>query len=101
MSAAQLLAAVSAVAAMDVELAYDGLARNLGLELLVEMVLDDSATAIGTALGQGSFVGFIDLAGRRWRPMAMLAVLIALLSPWFFGFLFGFAFGERRRLSLD
>src|SRR5579859_4281874 len=101
MSAAQLLAAVSAMAAMDVELADDRLTRNLGLELLVQMVLDDIAAAIGTLLGQGSIVGFIDLAGRRRRTMAMLAVLLALLSPWFFGPFLGFTFGERRRLSLD
>ena len=101
MSSAQLLAAVSAVAAMDAELAEDRLTRNLGLELLVEMVLHDIAAAIGTALGQGSFVGFIDLAGRRWRAMAMLAVLVALFASWFFRLFLGFTFGERRRLSFD
>ena len=45
--------------------ADDRLTRNLGLELLVEMVLDDLAAAVGTLLGQRRVEGFIDLFRRR------------------------------------
>src|ERR1700687_1172206 len=80
MPAAHVLAAPLAVAAVDVELANDGLAWNLGLELLVEVVLDDVAAAIGTLLGQGSFERCIDLGGRRRLAMSVPTVLVALLA---------------------
>jgi len=54
-----------AVAAMNGELADDGLAGNLGLKLLIEMIFDDIAPAMGTVIGQRSVERFIDLSG--WR----------------------------------
>jgi len=51
MSAAQVLAAFFAMAAMDCEFTNDRLTRNLSLKLLIETILDDIAAAIGTLLG--------------------------------------------------
>ena len=70
MPATPVLAALLALAAVDVELPDDGLAWDLGLELLVERVFDDIAAAIGTMIGQRGVEGFIDLSGlggSRWR----------------------------------
>ena len=100
MLAANVLAALLAVAAVDVELADDRPARNLGLELLVEMVLDDVAAAIGTLIGQGRVVGFIDQVRRRRVAMRVPAMLVAHLAAWLFGVLLGLAFGKRGRLPL-
>ena len=72
-----MLAAFLAMATVDFEFADDGLAGNLGLELLIEMILDDGATAMGTLLGQGSVEDFIDTFRRRRFAMSVLAVLIA------------------------
>jgi hypothetical protein len=100
MPAAHVLAALFAVAAVDVEPANDRPTWNLGLELLVEVVLDDLAAASGTLLGQGSVERFIDLFGRRRLTMGVRAVLVALLAARLLGTLLGLAFGERRRLTL-
>ena len=100
MSAAQVLAAFLAMAAVDVELADDGLAWNFGLELLIEMILDDVAAAIGTVIRQRGVQSFIDLSGRRWLAVAVLAVLLASLAAGLFGMLFRLAFGERGGLPL-
>jgi len=59
-TAADLLAALLAMAAVDLELPHDGLARDLGLELLVEAVLDDFALAMRARLRQRSVEGFVD-----------------------------------------
>jgi hypothetical protein len=57
MPATPVPTALLAVAAADVELPYDGLAWDFGLELLIEFVEGNIAAAIGTLLGQGSFEG--------------------------------------------
>jgi hypothetical protein len=100
MSATQVLAALSAMAAVDFEFPKDGLAWNLGLELLIEMILDDVTAAIGTVIGQGRVERFIDLVGRRRLPMAVLAVLVAGLAARLVGVLFRRTFGERGGLPL-
>ena len=92
MSAAQVLAALSAMATVDIELACDGLTWNLGLELLIEMVFDNVAAACRTAFGQRSFKGFIHRAGRR--AMAVVAVLLALFATRLFRVFLGWAFGK-------
>jgi hypothetical protein len=99
-SATQVLAALLAMATVDVELADDGLAWHLGLELLIEMVLDHVAAAIGTLLGQGHVECFIDLGGRRWLAVAVLTVLVAGLAARLLGLLFRLALGEGRGLPL-
>lgn len=77
MSAAQMLAAVLAMAAVDFEFTDDGLTANFGLKLLIEMVLDDGTTAVRALLRQRRFESFIDTFGRRRFAMSVLAVLIA------------------------
>ena len=99
MSATQMLAALAAMAAVDVKFADDGLARNVGLELLVEMILDDRTAASGTLIGQGRLEVFIDAFGRRRLAMSVFAVLIAFLAARLLGPLLGLALGERRGLS--
>jgi hypothetical protein len=98
-SAAQMLAALAASAAVDGECADDGLSWDIGLKLLVEMILDDIAAAIGTLFGQGRIEGFIDALGRRRLTMGVQAVLLALFAARLFGTLLGFAFGKRGGLS--
>lgn len=97
MAATQLLAALGTVAAVDVELADDGLAWNLGLELLIELagILDDVAAALGTFVGQRGVEGFVDFGGRRRQAMAVLAMLDAFLATGLLGRGFGWALGER------
>ena len=99
MPATQMLAAFAAMAAVDVEFADDGLPRNVGLKLLVEMIFDNGTAAFGTLIGQGRIEGFIDSFGRRRLAMSVIAVQIALLATRFFGPFLGFALGERRGLS--
>jgi hypothetical protein len=99
MPATQALAALLAMAAVDVELADDGLAGNVRLELLIEMILDDVAAAVGTVIGQGRVKRFSDLLGRR-LAMAVLAVLVASLAARLLGMLLRCAFGEGSRLPL-
>jgi hypothetical protein len=100
MPAAHVLAAPLTMPAVNVELADDRPARNLGLELLIEMVLADRAAARGTLLGQGGVQRFLDLLGRRRRAMGVSAVLVALLAAGLFGVLLGRPLGERGRLPL-
>lgn len=58
-----------------------------------------SAAALGTVLGQAGVKRFVDeVFWRRW-PMGMLAMLLAGLSTWLFGFGFGRLLGERSGLS--
>jgi len=97
MAATQGLAALLAAAAVDLELANDGPAGDLGLELLIERVLDDVAAAIGTMLGQR---GFHDSVGRRRFAMGVGAVLVASLAARLLRTLLRFAFRERSGLSL-
>src|ERR1700749_4340597 len=85
---------------MDGELADDGLAGDLGLKLLIEMILDDIAAASGTVIGQRSVERFIDLRGGRRLAVGMSAMLLARLAARLFGVRFGLALGERSRLSL-
>ena len=80
MSAAELCAAVLAMATVNRELADDGLARNLGLKLLIAMIFDDVAAALRTLVGQRGVEPLADVGGGRRRTMTMLAMLPALLA---------------------
>jgi hypothetical protein len=100
MSAAQMLAAFIAVAAVDFELAENGLAWNLGLELSIEMILDNIAPAIGTLLGQSRIECFIDLFGGRKFAMGVFAVLVARLAACLFGILLRFSLRKWSGLTL-
>jgi hypothetical protein len=60
----ETLVAAAAAAAMDVELAMDGAARDLDLVLVRDVgFLDRSATA-GASLRQRCLVDFVDVGGR-------------------------------------
>src|ERR1700678_51068 len=80
MSATMMLAALFAVTAVDVELSDDRPTGDFGLELLVEVVLDDLAAAIGALFGQRCVMGFINAFGRRRLTMGVLPVLVALFA---------------------
>ncbi len=95
MLAAQLLAALLAMAAMDVELTHDRPTRNLGLKLVSALLLDEVSPAVGTVLRQGRVEDFIDLSRRRRLAMAMPSVLLARLAARLLGVLFRLALGER------
>jgi hypothetical protein len=95
MSATQMLAALAAMAAMNVELAEDRLAWDIGLELRIEMILDDRSAARGALIGQGRLVGFIDPFGWRRLAMSVTAMQISLFAARLFGPLLGLTFGER------
>ena len=98
--APQMLAAPTAMTAMNVKLANDRLAWNLGLILLVETVLNNVAATAGTLVRQRRFVGLVNLIGRRRRPMAVSAMRFARLAARFLGIGFGFALGKRSGLTL-
>jgi hypothetical protein len=89
------------MSAVDVELTHDGLARNLGLKLLVEAfgILDDLAAAIGALFGQRRLKAFIDALGQRRFAMSVLAVLLSLFAARLLGPFLGFALGKRRGLA--
>ena len=70
-------AAAGTVPDVDAELANDGPARNLGLELLGHFTLDKSAIAVGAGVGEGGVKAFVDAFGRRRGSMAVLAVGVA------------------------
>ena len=99
MSATQVLTALLAVTAVDLEFANDGLTRNLGLKLLIEMIFDDIAAAIGTLLGQRRAERFIDLGGRRGLATGVFAVPSALLASRLLGVLLRFTRRERGGLA--
>jgi len=99
MPATKGLAALFAVAAVDVELPRNGLARNLGLVLLIAVIRNDLTIAIRAAIGQGRFEDFVDRRGRWRRAVAMFAVLGAFFAAGLFGILFGLAFGEGSGLA--
>src|SRR5947209_8318221 len=94
MPAAEVLAALLAMAARVVEPAYDGPAGDLGLERLLAAVCDASAATVGTVVGQWRLEGFIDLGGRRRFAMGVPAVSRARLAARLLGVLFRFPFGE-------
>src|SRR5437867_1121040 len=97
-----LQAALTTVAPadVDIELAMDGLAWDLDLILLLNVGFLDGTAAIRTALRQGSLIGFVDLLGRRRRPMPLVAVVIPGLAAGLLGLFLERAFGEGGSLAL-
>jgi hypothetical protein len=78
-------AALTALTDVDVELAVNGLGRDLDLELLGDVRLVERATAIGASVGQGRLVSFVELL-RGWRlAMRLRAVVLAGLASWLLG----------------
>ena len=89
-----------ALADVDVELPADRPARDLGLELLGAVGLDQAPRAVRAGVGQTGFVDLVDLVGRGWRPMAVLAMLVARFAPGALGVGLGRPFAEGGGLTL-
>ena len=85
---------------MDVELAVDGLARDLDLELLGDVGFVERAAAVGAGVGQGRLVDLVDLFGRRRLAMGLGAVVLAGLAAGLLGLAGGLALGEGGGLAL-
>jgi hypothetical protein len=93
-------AALTALTDVDVELAVNGLARDLDLELLGDVRLVERDTAIGASVGQGRLVKLVDLL-RGWRlPMCLGAVVLSGLASWLLGLVGGLPLGEGSGLAL-
>ena len=73
MPALHALAAFNALTDMHPELPHEGPARNLGLKLFGDFILDDSTLALRAGVRQVGFVAFANRFGWR-RPMAVRAM---------------------------
>ena len=74
------LAARVAVADVDAELADQGRAGDVGLELVGRAGLDEAAAAVRAGVGQAGLVALGDLLGRGRRAVAVPAVGVARLA---------------------
>ena len=81
--------AVTAPTDVDVELAVDGLARDLDMELLGDVRLVERAAAVGAAVRQGRLVNLVDLFGAGRLTMSLGAVVLAGLASGFLGLALG------------
>ena len=99
MSSLHAAPTAAAAADVDVELPLDRSAWDLDLVLLLNFRFRDRTAAVGTSRGQEGFVGFVDLVGRRRRPMSFLAVVIARLAAGLLRLLLEHALGEGSRLA--
>jgi hypothetical protein len=92
--------ALTALADVDVELAVNGLARDLDLELLGDVRLVERTAAVGAAVRQGRLVNLVDLFGGRWLTVGLRAVVLAGLASRLLGLVGGLALGEGGGLAL-
>jgi hypothetical protein len=100
MAALDQAAAPTALADVDVELATDGLARDLNLELLGNTSLVERSAAVGAAVRQWRLVNLVDLV-RRWRlAVGLGTVVIARLAAGLLGLAGGHSLGEGGGLAL-
>jgi hypothetical protein len=99
MAALYPASALLALANVDVELSANRLTGNLGLKLLGEIGLDQTARAVGTNVREIRFVDLVDLLGRG--TMAVFAVLIAGFASGAFGVGLGRSLAEGSGLSLS
>jgi hypothetical protein len=90
----------AAPAYVDVELAVDGPAGDLDLELLGDVAFVERAAAVGTDLGQRCLVDLVNLFGRGWLAVGFGAVVLARLPTGFLGLGRGLALGEWGGLAL-
>jgi hypothetical protein len=88
------------LADVDVELAVEGLARDLDLELLGHMGLVEWAAAVGAAIGQGRLVDLVDLFGVGRLAVGLGAVVLARLAPRLLGLCSRLALCEGGGLAL-
>ena len=92
--------AVAAPADVDVELAVDGLARDLDLVLLGYVRLVERAAAVGAGVGQGRLVDLVDLVRGGRLAVGLGAVVLARLAPGLLGPCGRLALGEGGGLAL-
>jgi hypothetical protein len=99
MASLDALAAGAATADVDVELANDRAARDLGLELSVNLGLVDGPATVGASLGQGGIESLVDAVRRRSGAVAMPAMGGTTFAARFLGLSLGRAFGEGSGLT--
>jgi hypothetical protein len=92
--------AVAAPADVDIELAVDGLARDLDLVLLGYMRLVERATAIGAVVWQRRIVDLVNLLGAGRLAVGLGAVVLTRLAARLAGVRLRLALGERPCLAL-
>jgi hypothetical protein len=85
---------------VDVELAVDGLAGDVHLELLGNMGFVERAAAIGADLGQQCLVDLVDLLGRGWLSVGVGALVFARLAAGLLGLVGRRALGKGGGLAL-
>jgi hypothetical protein len=86
--------APAAPADVEVELAVNGLARDLDLVLMSDVGLVEGSAAVGATLGQRRLVDLVDLFWRRRLAVRLGAVILAGLATRLLGLGRGFALGE-------
>jgi hypothetical protein len=92
---------LTALADVDVELAVDGLARDLDLELLGNVGLIERAATIGAAVRQRCLVNFVDLFGSRGLAMGLGPIVFPRLAAWLVRIELGLALGKGAGLALS
>jgi hypothetical protein len=92
--------APAALTDVDVELAMNGPARNLHLELLGDVGFVEGAAAFGANVGQVRLVDFIDQFWGRWLAVGLGAITLARLAAGFARIRLGLAIGKRAGLAL-
>src|SRR5262245_17549312 len=92
--------ALTAMPDMDVELAVNGLTRDLHLELLGDVGLVEGAATVGADVGQGRLVDLVDLFGAGRLAVGLSAVVLAGLASWLLGLGRARALGEGGGLAL-
>jgi hypothetical protein len=92
--------ALTALADVDVELAVNGLARNLHLELLGDVSFVEGSAAVRADVGQRRLVNLVDLFGSGRLAVGLDAVVLARLATWLAGVCLGLALGEGACLAL-
>src|SRR5262249_651208 len=72
--------ALTALADVDVELAVNGLARNLHLELLGDVGFVEKSAAVGTAFRQLCPLDLLHLFRPGWLTVSLGAIVLARLA---------------------
>jgi hypothetical protein len=83
---------------MDIESTYQGLTRDLDLELLIDMVFVGGSTTLGTLFRQRHIDDLVGLPFGKWA-MGLGAIVVARLAARCLGVLLGRSLGERSGLS--